>query len=265
MGIAGTSYMAFCDSDGNFTISGVPAGTQKLSVYIDGIYKAFDDTYTVSEGTTASAGTIAVTRSTSASSNATNYVTCTATDNGIRFGVYISNNQSVLTTTTTTSSTSNTTTTKTSSRVSSNYDLSITDTDNNIVMDKTFDITNTYGITVYYPLVTKGKVYNFTVQCKYDGYIYFTESFPVTATGGLGELKVSNADELEPKLDTVTKTASRTAEVLDASSFTGTIQRKGTYYQVGRGTDWSDTENYWIIDGIRWSYNTTDTEMQQTI
>jgi hypothetical protein len=29
VGIAGTSYMAFCDSDGNFTISGVPAGTQK--------------------------------------------------------------------------------------------------------------------------------------------------------------------------------------------------------------------------------------------
>ena len=81
--------------------------------------------------------------------------------------------------------------------------ICITDIDNNVTMKKTFysmPTDNWVLFTFVYPLVEKGKEYNFTVELMNAGIVIDFKKFNVTAIGGMGEYKVENVDELEVTL-----------------------------------------------------------------
>ncbi len=81
--------------------------------------------------------------------------------------------------------------------------ICITDVDNNVTMKKTFyslPADNWALFTFVYPLVEKGKEYNFAVELMNAGIVIDFKKINVTAIGGMGEYKVENVDELEVTL-----------------------------------------------------------------
>lgn len=229
VGVAGTSYIAFVDADGKFTISGIPAGNYKLCVMTNGKYQAFDTTYTVSGKTTANAGIISVTiesDSTESSNSGLKYVTVKNVADGIQFsgsiqgdGTWYGESQhSVI--------------------------IYIKDLDNEIQMIQNWTKINpwvTWQLT--YPLVDKGKEYNFTVSVADGNYTIYLEHFTLTAQGGLGEYKIENTEKYKTIL-TQEKILKKAVKAEYTNNPNITILREGILYDVYSGTKLWEPENY---------------------
>ena len=176
VGVAGTSYIAFVGTDGKFTISGIPAGDYKLCVMTNGMYQAFDTTYKVDGKITADAGIIKVTIEATLTENASSgiqYVTVKNVADGIQFSGSIQGEGSW------------------NYKSSHSVTICIKDINNGIAMEQNWTKYypwETWRLT--YPLVDKGKEYNFTVSVAESNYTIYSENFTVTAKAVLVNLKL---------------------------------------------------------------------------
>lgn len=204
VGVAGTSYIAFVGTDGKFTISGIPAGDYKLCVMTNGKYQAFDTNYTVNGKTTANAGIISVTieaESTGNTSSGIKYVTVQNVEQGIQFsGTILSNIYSDVYRQ------------RYSGQYSSGYNsmekseahatISILNTTLNVEMRQDYVQNSEWeSWNLVFPLVEKGKEYDFRVRVYFGGYTSYQEDFTITAENGLGEIIVENTDKIQTVLD----------------------------------------------------------------
>ncbi len=99
-----------------------------------------------------------------------------------------------------------------------------------------------------YPLVEKGKQYDFTVTVANTNWTLYQEKFTVTAEGGLGEFQVENAGEIETILD-----SDRVIKRTESPEFTKNanirILSKGTNYEFYRDELWS---GLWLYGSAFW-------------
>ena len=241
VGVAGTSYIAFVDEDGKFTISGIPAGKHKLCVMTNGKYQAFPTEYTVDGKTTTKAGVLSVTIENTSSDNALTYVTAMATERGIYFSGTIPSN--VLTG---------------SSNSSSNYtnticSIAIWEKESGISMHKEWTINtndwNSWNMT--YPLVDTDKKYNFDVSVGWHNYTFYSQNITITATGGLGEFRIENKDDYDIEL-TADRVIQNTGKPVFTNNSKVNVKRVGTDFYVNKYK--TKPSNYW--DGGSWVYST---------
>ena len=249
VGIAGTSYIAFVAEDGTFTISGVPVGKHKLCVMTNGKYEAFATEYDVNGKTTVSAGTISVTVDESASESGISYVTAKATDSGIQFSGNILNNIHDDNVTDNGSFYGTT---------SASAFISIKEKGSGVEMVQRFIKTYNWssGWNLTYPLVEKGKEYNFTVKAYYANYTIYEEDFTIKAQGGLGEYKIENVDKYGVEL-TDDRVIQRTGKPVYTNNKNVKVQREAILYSLFRD------DGLWITgseDYPRW-LDTTDGKM----
>lgn len=99
-----------------------------------------------------------------------------------------------------------------------------------------------------YPLVEKGKKYDFTVTVSNSNWTLYQEKFTITAEGGLGELKVENASKIETIVD-----SNRVIKRTEKPEFTDNknirIISKGTFYEFYRDVLWS---GLWLYGTTLW-------------
>ena len=156
------------------------------------------------------------------------YVSATATDRGIYFSGTIPSNI-IYTYTRNESYGSYTTTTNAETHCT----IDITENENDIVMKmddwKTAGGYNSWNMT--YPLVEAGKEYNFTVRVYYNNYTFYEEKIIIKATGGLGEFKVENVEDLGVEL-TDDKVIRRTGKPEFTKNDKVLIKRQGTIYNL---------------------------------
>lgn len=238
VGVAGTSYLAFVAEDGSFKISGIPAGTVKLCAMTNGKYQAFDTEYEVDGKTTAAAGIISVTLE-SENENSTSYVTVYPTERGVYFSgtipsaITLSDNSNPLT--------------------NANCSITIFNYTTGISMHKDWSLdSNSWGDwNITYPLVDAEKEYAFGVKVQWHGWTYYEENFTITATGGLGEYKIENADDYDVEL-----TEDRVIQNTGKPEFTDNdnvkVKRLGINYSIYKYKE--KPANFW--DGGTWVYET---------
>ena len=242
VGVAGTSYIAFVDENGKFTISGIPAGKHKLCVMTNGKYQAFPTEYTVDGKTTTKAGVLSVTIENTSTDNGLTYVTATATERGIYFRGTIPSNVM------TNNSNSN-------GYTDAICSISIWEAESGISMHKDWtrktDGWADWNMT--YPLVNTDKEYNFNVTVSWHNYTFYSQSITITATGGLGEFRIENKDKYDIEL-----TADRVVQNTGKPEFTENdnvkIKRVGTNYYVNKYK--TKPSNFWE-NGSNWVYDTT--------
>lgn len=242
VGVAGTSYIAFVDENGKFTISGIPAGKHKLCVMTNGKYQAFPTEYTVDGKTTTKAGVLSVTIENTSTDNGLTYVTATATERGIYFSGTIPSNVM------TNNSNSN-------GYTDAICSISIWEAESGISMHKDWtrktDGWADWNMT--YPLVNTDKEYNFNVTVSWHNYTFYSQSITITATGGLGEFRIENKDKYDIEL-----TADRVVQNTGKPEFTENdnvkIKRVGTNYYVNKYK--TKPSNFWE-NGSNWVYDTT--------
>ena len=109
--------------------------------------------------------------------------------------------------------------------------------------NKTAGAWDSWSLT--YPLVEKGKEYNFTVTVANTNWTLYQEKFTVTAEGGLGELKVENADKIGTILDS-DRVIKRTEKPVFTDNANIRIISKGTNYEFYRDELWSGMWLYGI-------------------
>ena len=241
VGVAGTSYIAFVDADGKFTISGIPAGSYKLCVMTNGKYEAFDTTYTVDGKTTKDAGIISVTieaGSAGASSGGIKYVTMKNVKDGVQFSGSILSEG-----------------TWNNAHSASIY---IKDKNKNISMRQDWTKIGPWSSwQLTYPLVDKGKEYTFAVYALDGDYMIYYDEFTVTAEGGLGEFKIENAEEYETIL-TDDKILKKAVQAKYTNNPNINIQQEEVFYQLYSGTHIYNPENFYLTDKTI-ILNTSDT------
>ncbi len=78
----------------------------------------------------------------------------------------------------------------------------IKDVNNDITLVRNWTKPTNEWITcdTYYPFVEAGKEYTFTFTARNEDYVLYTKDFTIEATGGLGEYKITNADEYDIEL-----------------------------------------------------------------
>ena len=221
VGVAGTSYIAFVDADGKFTISGIPAGNYRLCVMTNGKYQAFDTTYKVDGKTTADAGIISVTIEAASVENASSgiqYVTVKNVADGIQFSGSIQGDGSWW------------------GERQHSVTISIKDIDNEIRMIQNWTKVSPWGEwRLTYPLVDTGKEYHFTVAVADGNYTIYLENFTVTAQGGLGEYKIENIEQYKTIL-TQEKILKKAVKAEYTNNPNITILREELLYDVYSGT-----------------------------
>lgn len=135
-------------------------------------------------------------------------------------------------------------------------EIRISDIENDVTMYKSYTIyCDTYEAwEVIYPLVEKGKEYNFEVVVANQESIICKKKFKVKAIGGLGEYKVLNAD-YTVSLDK-NKILSRTAQKFSENKNVLVLEY-GTQYQLTSVADnatscWADG-NIWLAGFSSWN------------
>jgi len=178
--IAGTSYIAKTDSNGNYEISGVPSGA---SYFITAEYKNSKKTSSkieVEKDKAADAGTLDLVKQTNSENSSDEEILegvsyKAAVKSGIfiryRLPMYFSG--------------------------SSAFYVEINNGD--VTYQKSYSNIYTPQDEFIFPFVEPGKEYTFTVTCgySYGGDRIYSDSFSITATGGLGDLEFENADKLK--------------------------------------------------------------------
>lgn len=133
-----------------------------------------------------------------------------------------------------------------------------------IIKDETNDIAmcwdnpNAYNEwTLVYPLVQKGKEYEFTVILR-NGYAFklYEEHFKIKAEGGLGEYKIENADKYKIIL-TDDKVLKKEVKAVYTNNPNIKIQREGIYYDIYAGQTLWQQGNYSLAQTENW-FDVTD-------
>lgn len=127
--------------------------------------------------------------------------------------------------------------------------INIRDTNNKVSMIRDYSLqAGTYETwEMIYPLVEKGKTYNFEVSINYNATTITIEPFTITAIGGLGEYKVENVNEYKVTLSEDKKILSRTQQqFVNNPNVQNKIIDYGTIYDVYSNSN--DATQIW--DGI---------------
>lgn len=127
--------------------------------------------------------------------------------------------------------------------------INIRDTNNKVSMIRDYSLqAGTYETwEMIYPLVEKGKTYNFEVSINYNATTITIEPFTITAIGGLGEYKVENVNEYKVTLSEDKKILSRTQQqFVNNPKVQNKIIDYGTIYDVYSNSN--DATQIW--DGI---------------
>ena len=234
VGVAGTSYIAFVDENGKFTISGIPAGKHKLCVMTNGKYQAFPTEYTVDGKTTTKAGVLSVTIENESTDNALTYVTATATERGISFTGKLPSN---IKTDNPNSS---------SSYTNANCSITIREMENGVEMHKDWTIkSDGWGDwNMIYPLVNTDKEYNFSISVGWHSYTFYTQNITITATGGLGEFRIENTDDYDVEL-TSDRVVQKTGKPIFTENDNVKLKRVGTSYWFYKYKSKPSISNFW--------------------
>lgn len=108
---------------------------------------------------------------------------------------------------------------------------------------------------IVYPFVEAGKQYDFTLQVTQSDHTLYEKDFTITATGGLGEFKIENADDYDVEL-TDDKVMQFTGEPEFTENSNVRIARKGVFYELYEADngDWD-----WIYNQSSWLDTTNGT------
>lgn len=108
---------------------------------------------------------------------------------------------------------------------------------------------------IVYPFVEAGKEYEFNLKVTQSDYTLYEKDFTVTATGGLGEFKIENADDYDVEL-TDDKVMQFTGEPEFTENSNVRIARKGVFYELYEADngDWD-----WIYNQSSWLDTTNGT------
>ena len=108
---------------------------------------------------------------------------------------------------------------------------------------------------IVYPFVEAGKEYEFNLKVSQSDYTLYEKDFTVTATGGLGEFKIENADDYDVEL-TDDKVMQFTGEPEFTENSNVRIARKGVFYELYEADngDWD-----WIYNQSSWLDTTNGT------
>lgn len=147
--------------------------------------------------------------------------------------------------------------------------ISIFDINNGITMERQYSLTESKAYETWeliYPLVEKNKEYTFKVTSKWGGTIIGSETFRITAIGGLGEYKVENANSYTVNLSEDKKLLTRTSQKFTNNpNVQNLIIDYGTKYAVYSTNDSATTiwDGIWRHDSIHWA-STTNQECDLT-
>ncbi len=243
--ISGTSYLAATADDGSFIISDVPAEQDYSLIVLYGTYSYFvESSVKPIPGNNVRITDVKLTMKeikekmlngdNGTGEKKTSYVTMNVTDKGIEFSGSILNN-----------SHSQTEYNPSNFNKTTSASATITIRDNNNKVEMVYDFIKIYywsdNWKLVYPLVEKGKKYNFTVRASYGDWTIYEEDFIVTAKGGLGEYKIENTKNYGVEL-TKDKVLRRTGKAVYTDNPNVRILREGIVYSVSRKED-----NAWII------------------
>ena len=164
--------------------------------------------------------------------------TCTPTEKGIKFtGSLLSNIQGQ----------------------TAKCTISIHDVANGVTMERQYSLTSNAYETweLIYPLVEKNKEYTFEVTSRWGNTIIGSETFRITAIGGLGEYKVENANSYTVNLSDDKKTLTRTPQVFTNNPNVPVIDYATEYY-IFSNSDTATTvwDGVWMPSQYCWESST---------
>lgn len=177
-----------------------------------------------------------------------NSISCTATEEGIKFTGSLLSNVSYKED-------------DTSKNTTSSCVISIIDLVNNITMSRTYTLnSDTYeNWEIIYPLVKKDNIYYFEVKVSHMSKTIDCEKFNIKAIGGIGEFRVENAETYEVTLREDKKTLSRTPQKFtDNPNVNNKIIDYGTKYAVYSCNDSATSiwDGIWRHDSVHWKSTT---------
>ncbi|MCR4954978.1 MAG: carboxypeptidase-like regulatory domain-containing protein [Treponema sp.] len=161
------------------------------------------------------------------------YVTAVATDKGIEFyGSILSNVRDD------------------GSSTNASVEISIEELDSGIVMHQDWTKLNNVWSKwdLIYPLVEKGKEYTFYVKVSNTNFSLYEQFITIEATGGLGEYKVENVDDLKVEFDKDERIFKRTVEPKFTDNPNVKILANGSEYYLYRDKIWT----YWVYNTYLW-------------